>query len=163
MFDLEEEVERWSKEFAGNTCGRNDRVEELMDHLYCEIENNIDEGLTEESAFLAATRRFGISEEIKAEFKKGRGIATVLCDAEANLKPSRLPTKRLALFSVLYLVGFAVLTFTLTYLFRGQEIFVYFTPVLFVLSMVPVYFVVADQKRAKAECAFFKRIFRRVF
>jgi len=75
MFDLNREVDIWSRDFAGAKCGRNDRIEELKDHLFCEIEKNIREGLNAESAFLAATRRFGISDELKAEFQKGLGIA----------------------------------------------------------------------------------------
>lgn len=163
MFDLDREVDLWSRDFAGNTCGREDRVEELKDHLYCEIESNVEEGLSEESAFLAATRRFGISEDLKAEFRKGRGITSILCDAEEKTSSLNLSTGQIIIATVAYLVVFAVLTFTLSYLLRGKELFVYLTPFLFVLFLVPAYFAVGDANRLRSECAFFKRLVKKVF
>jgi len=161
MFDLNREVDSWSREFAGTKCGRNDRVEELKDHLFCEIEKNIEEGLNPESAFLAATRRFGISEELKAEFQKGVGITPLLC--EYGEEPFGLSTKQIAAATGLYLVLFAAFTFGLAYLLRGRTTYEYLTPVLYILSLLPVIFVVSSQKRIKAECAFVKRMWRKVF
>lgn len=157
MFDLNNAVDEWSRSFAGTACGRTDRVEELKDHLFCEIEQNVREGLNEESAFLAATRRFGISEEIKSEFGKGKSIASILCEADAEFGRFNLSTKQMAVYTGIYLVLYAGLTFGLAALLRGTDTFVYFTPLLYVLMFVPIFFSSALRKQGKAECSFIKR------
>ncbi len=157
MFDLENEVDRWSREFAGTACGRTDRVEELKDHILCEIEKNVKEGLSEESAFLAATRRFGISEDLKAEFRKGRSIPSLFCDIESNTQWLNLTTKQLALSTGIYLVLFAGLTFGLVYLLRGTDLFLYFLPIIYVFSLIPLAFSAKFRKKGREECAFIMR------
>lgn len=163
MFDLKNAVNEWSQEFAGSSCGRSDRVEELKDHLFCEIEANINEGLNEESAFLAATRRFGISEELKKEFRKGRSIASLLCDAEAEMEELGRNPKRLAVATGIYLVLFAALTFGLAFFLRGSDTFPYATPVLYCLSLIPVFFALFLNDKSRSECSPFKRLWRKVF
>ena len=163
MFDLEYEVDAWSKDFAGGACGRNDRVEELKDHLFCEIEENIKEGLGEESAFLAATRRFGISEDLKAAFRKGRGIKAILCEADKEFQFDHFSTKKLAILMAAFLVSFAVLTFGITYLIKTNESFSYLSSVLYVLMFVPILFSIGLQKQSRAECAYIKRMIKKVF
>ncbi len=156
MFDVDKAVDEWSRSFAGTWCGRNDRIEELKDHLFCEIEQNVREGLSEESAFLAATRRFGISEEIKSEFRKGRKIASILCESDSEFGFD-MSTKQLAVYTGIYLVLYAILTFGLTALLRGTGVFVYVVPLLYVLMFVPILFSSALRKQSRAECAFVKR------
>jgi hypothetical protein len=162
MFNLENAVDVWSKEFAGNACGRNDRVEELKDHLFCEIEENIKQGLTEESAFLAATRRFGISKDIKSEFGKGKGIAALLCEADREATGG-FTTKQIAIGTGIYLAVFACITFGYVYLTKGKEGFEYFSAILYVLAFLPIVFVSSFQRKGRAECAFMKRMWRKVF
>lgn len=162
MFDLDKEVDIWSREFAGNACGRSDRVEELKDHLFCEIEKNIEEGLNPESAFLASTRRFGISEDLKKAFRKGRSIGSLLCDAESGIY-KEASTKTTAIVTGVYLVLFAVMTFGFVYLFRGQENPPYLAGVLYFLAFVPLMFTQAFRRKSKAECAYFVRMFKKVF
>ncbi len=121
MFDLNEAVDRWSKDFAGSACGRTDRVDELRDHLFCEIEENVKQGLSEESAFLAATRRFGISEEMKNEFRKGRNISSILCESDHEFHWFEWSTKQIAIATGIYLILFAIMTFGLTFLLKQTE------------------------------------------
>ncbi len=163
MFDLNDAVDSWSKEFAGSTCGRNDRVEELKDHLFCEIEENVKQGLSEESAFLAATRRFGISDDLKAEFRKGRKISSILCESDKEFQWFNLSTKQIAIATGVYLVLFAVLTFGLTFLLKETEYEGYLSPLLYVLMFIPIVFSIGMFKQNRAECAFVKKMFKKVF
>lgn len=163
MFNLEKAVDSWSKEFAGNTCGRIDRVEELKDHLFCEIEENVKDGLNKESAFLAATRRFGISDEMKSQFKRGTGIKAMLCEADKEFNWFNLSTKHLAMITGVFLVGFAGITFGIALLINRSEQFSYLSPVLYILMFVPILFSLGMQRQSRAECAYFKRMIKKIF
>ena len=162
MFDLDKSVDEWSREFVGPGCGLTDRVEELKDHIYCEIEKNMEEGLPAESAFWAATRRFGISEELRAEFRSGRSMWSILRELDCHEPELRYSNRKILTFTLSYLVAFAALTFSLAYFLRGTDTFEYLTPVLYVLSLVPVVFAVGTRKQAAAECRFFKRMLKKL-
>ena len=163
MFELDKAVDRWSREFVGSSCGSGDRIEELKDHLYCEIEKNIEEGLPEEPAFLAATRRFGISEELKDEFRKGRSILSILREFDCHETELRHSNRRIAIFTLVFLVFFASLTFSLAIYFDGTGTFSKFTPWLYIIGTLPIVYALGNRKNAQAECAFVKRIWRKVF
>jgi len=78
MFNLEQEVDAWSRSVQGNGCGQMERIEELQDHLYCEIGRLQEQGLTEEQAFLKATQRLGEADDLGAEYAKNNSVLSTL-------------------------------------------------------------------------------------
>ena len=72
MFDLDREVHAWCRSIHTTWFNRDARVEELKDHLYCEIERLRAEGLSDEQAFLYATERLGSVDELLTEHAKNR-------------------------------------------------------------------------------------------
>ena len=65
MFDLDKEVKLWSQTLKQTGCvSKNvseNNIDELIDHLYCEIESLQTEGLSEKEAFEKAVEQFGES------------------------------------------------------------------------------------------------------
>jgi len=57
MFDLDREVNEWCNSVKAGRCRRNAGIDELKDHLYCEVERLQSEGKSAEKAFRAATAR----------------------------------------------------------------------------------------------------------
>src|SRR5258705_12605577 len=71
MFDLKREVDAWSKKsYAGPCRDKAATLDELKDHVYCEIERLEAGGATREEAFRMATTELDGSAE-KAGEKRG--------------------------------------------------------------------------------------------
>jgi hypothetical protein len=84
MFDLDREVAAWSAAVYAERCQPAAGVEELSDHLYCEIDRARGEGLSEEEAFNAAIARLGSAPELKAEHAKNRSALGAACQVVAK-------------------------------------------------------------------------------
>ena len=66
MFDLDKAVDEWGKSQQARHCLRRrnaDTVEELKDHLLCEVERLQQEGLAAEEAFRQAARQMESASE----------------------------------------------------------------------------------------------------
>jgi hypothetical protein len=72
MFDLENDIEAWCQAVYKHHFCPQEQVAELKDHLYCEIEALLDEGLTEEEAFAEATDRLGSVVRLNQEAAKNQ-------------------------------------------------------------------------------------------
>jgi len=59
MFQLDEEVRAWCSSILPDDCVQDERLEELEDHLYSEIERLQAEGASQQQAFVAATEKLG--------------------------------------------------------------------------------------------------------
>lgn len=71
MFDLDEEIAKWSATFSGR-CGRETEVTELEDHLRSTFEVLSAEGIAPEIAFEVAVGKLGNAVDIRAEYEKNR-------------------------------------------------------------------------------------------
>jgi len=86
MFNLETAVDEWCQGI-GNPQGESAELkEELKDHLYCEIEALLEEGLSDQQAFSLATKKLGQPEALLDEYRKNRNIFSRMCNStETNL------------------------------------------------------------------------------
>lgn len=73
MFQLEAALQAWSQRFAHTEAMRGADVEELEQHVRDSLTALTSHGLSEEEAFLIATRRVGPTESITQEFGKVNG------------------------------------------------------------------------------------------
>lgn len=74
MFDLEQSVEQWCATISRNRCGQQANVDELKDHLWCEIESHIAKGESEQQAFYLAIAVVGNIEDLSAEYAKNKSL-----------------------------------------------------------------------------------------
>lgn len=72
MFDLNNEVKRWSRSVHRSRCGGRLDAAELEDHLHCEIEALQATGLSEEEAFAKATKNLGDAVALADEHFRNR-------------------------------------------------------------------------------------------
>lgn len=90
MFELDRAARAWCRAIHTNWWKRKERIAELEDHLYCEIEQLQEEGLSEEQAFLAATKRLGKAEELMKEHSKNNNFFFILWMQAKGVAGSRL-------------------------------------------------------------------------
>ena len=85
MHDLKSNVRRLASKAAGGILARSSHRAELEDHLYCIIEENMRNGMTEHEAFEHAQKQFGSINLIRTEIT-GLAMATlgVLWYAQEN-------------------------------------------------------------------------------
>ena len=86
MFNVETAVDEWCQGI-GNSQGESSELkEELKDHLYCEIEALLEEGLSDQQAFSLATKKLGQPDALLDEYSKNRNIFSKMCNStEASL------------------------------------------------------------------------------
>lgn len=84
MFDLKNAVEAWSQTVRAGRCEGSESVDELTDHLYCEIDRARGEGMSDEQAFAAAVTRIGAPKALVAEQAKNRTLLQTACALEAR-------------------------------------------------------------------------------
>jgi hypothetical protein len=72
MFDLDKDVHAWCSSIYSGGWRRASRIDELKDHLYCEVERLSEKGLSDEQAFRVATERAGNVEDLRTEAAKNR-------------------------------------------------------------------------------------------
>ena len=69
-FDLNEAIRRWRENLGASHALSADNLEELASHLRASVQKLQADGLSEEEAFLAATRRLGERGALEREFAK---------------------------------------------------------------------------------------------
>jgi len=74
MFDLDKEVKLWIQSFKGRSPEKS--IDEIIDHLYCEIENLQNEGFSEQEAFEKAIQQFGSPSLFLTEQAKNRSLSS---------------------------------------------------------------------------------------
>jgi hypothetical protein len=74
MNELDRKVAEWCERIHLDRCWyrSKDSVEELQDHLYSEIEHLMTDGMNEDAAFDAATRKLGNIHDLEREFSRNR-------------------------------------------------------------------------------------------
>ncbi len=89
MFDLEKEVAAWARSVHADRCRGAASVDELIDHLHCEIDHARAKGLSDEQAFAAAVARLGRAGELAAEHGKNRSWLAWVCANERGFASNR--------------------------------------------------------------------------
>jgi hypothetical protein len=89
MFDLNKAIEEWCQSIHANAWNSEANIDELKDHLHCEIERLTRDGLSDEQAFHRATERIGNAEDLRIEHSKNRGpLPSMIRKTVSNLLPT---------------------------------------------------------------------------
>ena len=95
MFNLNDEVLAWCQSVFPSGLERQARIDELADHLHCEVDRLMGEGHSEEEAFRLATELLGQENELSVEnaknltgLNKQASVLYALCTM--NVKALRL-------------------------------------------------------------------------
>lgn len=82
MFDLDKAVQQWTELVFSADSVKNRNIDELKDHLYCEIEKHVNDGKNQSDAFKYAISNIGESDILTTEYKKNRTFINKLCAFE---------------------------------------------------------------------------------
>jgi hypothetical protein len=128
MFNLESEVQAWCESIHHGGSDRQVRIDELADHLHCEVAHLVEQGQSEQTAFLAATNQMGEAQELVREHSKNQSMTSRTLAISAALfscnskKMSRLlDSNQRALLLILVSLFFAGLMLLGSWLSRGTE------------------------------------------
>ncbi len=165
MFNLEQEIDKWCRSAKGKGCGQTDRIEELQDHLYCEIARlQKVGGLDEEGAFLKATRKLGDADELGAEYAKNNTVLSKLCAIEqAHVEaPSNgcASTKKASAIIIIHSLFFAAAMLITPLLIENKD----GAGMIVITVLIPLWIATAAflpgwRRTAQCERRFLKRIF----
>ena len=81
-FNLDNAVQQWCELVLSNDSIKSKNIDELRDHLYCEIESFLKGGLDEKSAFKSAIEKMGEVDMLSGEYEKNRTFLQKLCAFE---------------------------------------------------------------------------------
>ena len=117
MFDLEAAIDAWCRQVHPAGRAAELRIAELADHLHCEVERRLEEGLDAEHAFHEATVALGDPAALRAEHARAQrtpgAVAWALCTLNARRLGALLsPPERAALQIGLSLVVAAAMMVT---------------------------------------------------
>ena len=82
MFNLNQAIQQWCELELSNDSIKSKNIDELIDHLYCEVEQFIKNGKSEEQAFKAAIEKMGEIDMLAGEYEKNRSFLQKLCAFE---------------------------------------------------------------------------------
>jgi len=82
MFSLEKAVQQWCELVLSNDSIKSRNIDELKDHLYCEVENFQQQGIEDSEAFKLAIKKMGEIDLLSGEFEKNRTFLQKLCAFE---------------------------------------------------------------------------------
>lgn len=108
MFNLEQEIQNYCQTVHENGLDQEERIDELKDHLYCEIERLVkSEGLTEQQAFYKTIEFVGNADDLKNEYSKNDTVYAILIDIAKGriLKP--MNPKKAAVLQIVVALIFA--------------------------------------------------------
>ena len=81
-FDLDKAVQQWCEVVLSNDSIKSKNIDELKDHLYCQIEHFQQKGKDDKQAFKLAIEKMGEVEMISGEYEKNRSFLQKLCAFE---------------------------------------------------------------------------------
>jgi len=82
MFDLDSAVHQWSALVLSTDSISNRNIDELKDHLHCEVERYVAQGLSPQEAFNKAISIIGESDILAGENQKNKRFLEKLCAFE---------------------------------------------------------------------------------
>ena len=74
IFNLNQAIQQWCELVLSNDSIKSKNIDELIDHLYCEVEQFIKNGKSEEQAFKAAIEKMGEIDMLAGEYEKNRSF-----------------------------------------------------------------------------------------
>jgi type IV secretory pathway TrbD component len=111
MFDLNKEVDAWCRDIIDCGCARTSVLNELRDHLYCLVEEQMNQGLTDRAAFVVAIKQMGDSDLISAEYARNASIMQKILAYDRKVQrsiTSRFSGQQLIAFMLIYSLACAV-------------------------------------------------------
>ena len=163
MFNLDQAIHDWCLSVHARDQNA-EAVDELKDHLYCEIKPLLEQGFTEEEAFHMATERLGEAEDLKAEHSKNRGrISTLFHQTKAILNQHQekweaiLTPKKLAALNIGVSLIFAAAILVANFFFKDSSYDETITYSLIAVWWIPFSWLTAmtqraNQKAGKSKC-----------
>ena len=128
MFRLDEEVLAWCRDVHAHGTDRQERIDELADHVYCEIRSWVEHGFSEEDAFRRATDQLGSSKELIREHfhswsfrAQARVISWALLTGNVETLNKTLTAKSKAFMVIGVSLFFAVLMVAVDKIFNTSE------------------------------------------
>jgi hypothetical protein len=81
-FDLDKAVQQWCELVLSNDSIKSKNIDELKDHLYCQVEHFIKTGKDEKESFKLAIEKMGEVDMLSGEYEKNRTFLQKLCAFE---------------------------------------------------------------------------------
>jgi len=81
-FDLNAAVQQWCELVLSSDSIKNKNIDELKDHLYCQIESFLEQGQSPQHAFKQAISKMGEVDILADEYSKNRTFLNKLCAFE---------------------------------------------------------------------------------
>lgn len=126
-FLLHSAIAQWCQRIVAKSGADQATLDELQDHLYCEVERQLTNGLPIEEAFALATQQLGDPALLNAEFAKNRSLLSkLICEGEENqLVAEEIPMskKKLQRLTIANLVLFAVIIAATAWILDGTGTF----------------------------------------
>lgn len=144
MFNLEQEINNWCASVHEFGLDKAERIEELKDHLLCEVERLMKgEDLTEEQAFYIAIEYTGNADDLKNEYSKNDTVFSMLTDIAKGkiLKP--MNTKKAAVLQIVTALVFASLMIIIDYFVDRSQYAIHSQTInnwMIALYMIPLFY-----------------------
>lgn len=151
MFNLEQEIQNYCQSVHENGLDQEERIEELKDHLYCEIERLVkNEDLSEQQAFYKAIEYTGNADDLKNEYSKNDTVYAILHEIARGkiLKP--MNTKKAAVLQIVTALIFAASMIVLDYWIDHSQYAVYSESVrnwLLAAYMIPLFYLSTHERQ----------------
>jgi len=81
-FDLNAAVQQWCELVLSSDSIKNTNIDELKDHLHCQIESFLEQGQNPQQAFKLAINKMGEIDMLADEYSKNRTFLNKLCAFE---------------------------------------------------------------------------------
>jgi hypothetical protein len=81
-FDLDKAVQQWCELVLSNDCIKSQNIDELKDHLFCQVEHFQQSGKDEKQSFKLAIEKMGEIDMLSGEYEKNRNFLQKLCAFE---------------------------------------------------------------------------------
>ena len=157
MFQLKAEIHAWCQSMHAKGFRRGASMDELEDHLRCEIDRLLQQGMSEEQAFLGATKQVGGADDLVAEYSKNRGFVSRLttCPEVREDQEGVMTPRKQALFMIGYslILAGAILA---SALLLGED----YSEWMIILWLPSLWLLPGTRQASKAECAYFRQLFR---
>lgn len=171
MFNLEQSIDAWCKAVGKNRCGQKGNLDELKDHLFCQVEalmaQSGAEQMSEESAFYCAIEQLGETDELAGEYAKNRSAWSKICTPENDeifdeiLQESEsMSAKLLKKIMISNAILWAAAMLSISYVLKGSEQSSNVLMLLIFLSTASIIGLGGFRNSAKAECEFIKSKFK---
>ena len=155
MFDLEYEIDKWARQVADQGCFTSGRIDEMKDHIYCEIEKFEESGYSQREAFQRAVSSVGSPDELTGEFSKNRSNP---CEHSKNTSVS---IKRVLLTTLSSLVLFAGFVFSIRMAVTDEELAKKIISMSFFFWLAFLFLIPGIFRTSAAEIRFFRKLFSR--